>query len=65
MDADDLDPPPRAAALPPFAPRPLEAMGLDELATYIAALEAEITRAREMIAAKSDARSGAESLFKR
>lgn len=64
LEADDLGGPPPPAT-PPLIGRPLEAMGLDELATHIAALEAEIARARAMIAAKSGARAAAEDVFRR
>jgi len=40
-------------------------MGIEELETYIAELEAEIARVRIEISAKLGQRRGAESLFKR
>ena len=43
----------------------LTLMGIVELEEYIAALDAEIARARAEIAAKQRQRSGAEALFKR
>ena len=43
----------------------LTLMGIAELEEYIAALDAEIARARGEIAAKQKQRSGAEALFKR
>ena len=43
----------------------LTLMGIAELEEYIAALEAEATRARAEIAAKQRQRTGAEALFKR
>lgn len=60
MDTDDL-----------FTPKPkaqvvnLEVMGIAELEAHIAALEAEIDRARAVIAAKEKQRKGAEALFKK
>lgn len=47
------------------APKPnLEVMSVEELEDLIAELEAQIAEAREMIAAKRDARSDADSYFK-
>jgi uncharacterized small protein (DUF1192 family) len=43
----------------------LTPLSIAELDEYIAALEAEIQRVREAIAAKRRQRGGAESLFKR
>ncbi|HEY1259392.1 MAG TPA: DUF1192 domain-containing protein [Stellaceae bacterium] len=60
MDEDDLEPRRR-----PAQPRDLAPMGVAELETYIAGLEAEIARARAEIAAKLGQRRGAEALFKR
>ena len=60
MDPEDLAPLKKAAA-----PRNLEVMGVEELRAYIAGLEAEIARARAVIAAKEGHRSSAESLFRR
>jgi len=57
---DDTEP----RNLPP-KPRDLSGMGIGELEDYIAGLEAEIARAREVIAAKQAARQGADSFFKR
>ncbi len=54
-----------------FTPKPkaqvvnLEVMGVAELEAHIKALEAEIARAREAIAAKQKQRQGADALFKR
>ncbi len=42
----------------------LEVMGIAELEAYIADLEGEIARAREMIGAKTSHRGTAESFFK-
>ena len=49
----------------PRKPKDLTLLGIAELQEYIAALKAEITRARAEIAAKQNQRSGAEALFKR
>ena len=49
----------------PRKPKDLTLLGIAELQEYIAALEAEIGRARAEIAAKQKQRSGAEALFKR
>jgi uncharacterized small protein (DUF1192 family) len=46
-------------------PRDLTLLGIAELEGYIAALEAEIARARTEIAAKQKQRTGAEALFRR
>jgi len=43
----------------------LETMGIAELEAHIANLEAEIDRARAVIAAKEKQRKGAEALFKK
>lgn len=67
MDTDDLDPPraPFGLTAPAAVPlRDLEVMGLDQLADYIAGLEAEISRARDTIARKEKARDAAEAFFK-
>lgn len=49
----------------PVAVKDLSLMGIAELEAYIAALEAEIARTRDEIAAKLGKRQGAEALFKR
>lgn len=49
----------------PAKPKDLTLMGVAELEEYIAALDAEIARARREIAARHQQRSGAEALFKR
>ncbi len=59
MNPEDLEP---RRATP--APKSLDTMGVAELEAYIADLEAEIARAREVIAAKLGHRSAAEALFK-
>ncbi len=60
MDEDD-----QAARRQPSKPKDLTLMGIAELEDYIAALAAEIARARAEIAAKQTQRSGAEALFRR
>jgi len=60
MDEEELEPRRR-----PTQPRDLTLMGIEELETYIAELEAEIARVREDITAKLGQRRGAEALFKR
>ncbi|MBM3517343.1 MAG: DUF1192 domain-containing protein [Alphaproteobacteria bacterium] len=59
MDLDELEP---RAARPV---RKLEEMSLEELSERIAALEAEIARMREMMAAKNALRGAAKQLFRR
>jgi uncharacterized small protein (DUF1192 family) len=60
MDEEDLAP-----RRQPPKPKDLTLLGVAELTEYIAALEAEIARARAEIAARQKQRSGAEALFKR
>lgn len=60
MEWDDLEP---RKAKP--KPKDLQPLSIAELNDYIAELEAEIVRARGMIAAKQKDRSGAEGLFKK
>ncbi len=60
MDFEDLEP--RNKAKPK---KDLQPMSVAELDEYIAALEAEIGRARDAIAAKQKDRLGAESLFRK
>ena len=60
MFDDDLEP---RAKKP--KPKDLTLLGVTELEAYIAALEAEIGRARAEIAARQKQKSGAEALFKR
>ncbi len=60
VDTDDLFP-----VRPKVQPANLEGMGIAELKAHIAALEAEIERARAAIAAKERQRHGAEALFRR
>ncbi|MDX1710806.1 MAG: DUF1192 domain-containing protein [Rhodovibrionaceae bacterium] len=59
MDWNDLEPKKKKPA-----PKDLHVMGVEELEEYIAELEAEIARAREVIAQKQKHRSGVEGLFK-
>ncbi len=59
MDWDDLEPKNK-----PKPRKDLQPLSVEELSEYIAALEAEIARARDMIAAKQKDRLGAEGLFK-
>ena len=60
MDEEELEP-----RRKPAQPRDLTLMGIEELETYIAELEAEIVRVRSDITAKLGQRRGAEALFKR
>ncbi len=60
MDLDDLE-----AKREEPQPKNLEEMSIEALKIYIAEMEAEIARVREAIAAKEDARSGAETFFKK
>lgn len=60
MEWDDLEP---RKAKP--KPKDLQPLSVAELDDYIAELEAEIIRAREMIAVKRKERSGAEGLFRK
>ncbi|MBT3534180.1 MAG: DUF1192 domain-containing protein [Rhodospirillaceae bacterium] len=59
MDTDDLEPP----QTPPGKPD-LQMMSLEQLGDYIAEMEAEIARVREVIATKQDARGAADAVFK-
>lgn len=60
VDPDDLQPVRKQPA-----PVNLDEMSIAALHEYIAALEAEIVRARAAIQHKQAARSGAQQLFKR
>ena len=60
MDEEELEP-----RRKPRQPKDLTLMGIVELETYIAELEAEIARVRVEITAKLGQRRGAEALFKR
>ena len=59
MDEDDLVP----RNVKPV-PKNLETMSIEVLEDYIAGLEAEIGRARAVIAEKGDARNDAEGFFR-
>jgi uncharacterized small protein (DUF1192 family) len=59
MDVDDLDPRAR-----PSGPKPLDRMSVGDLEEYVAALEAEIERAKKAIAARKGHRSAADAVFK-
>lgn len=59
----DWDEPETRKAKP--KPKDLQPLSIAELTDYIGELEAEIVRARAMIAAKQQDRSGAEGLFRR
>jgi len=60
MDEEELEPRRR-----PAKPKDLTLLGIEELESYIAELEAEIARVRVEITAKLGQCSGAEALFKR
>ena len=60
MDTDDLEPVQKKPK-----PRNLEEMSIEALEEYIADLESEIARAREMIAGKRVAQSDADSVFRK
>jgi uncharacterized small protein (DUF1192 family) len=60
MDESDLEP-----RRKPVQPKDLTLLGIEELETYVAELEAEIARVRVEITAKLGQRRGAEALFKR
>lgn len=60
IDPEDLEP-----RKPKPKPRDLEGLGVSELQDYIADLEAEIARAKAVIARKQDHRSGAEAFFRK
>jgi uncharacterized small protein (DUF1192 family) len=60
MDEEELEPRRR-----PAKPKDLTLLGIEELESYIAELEAEIARVRVEITGKLGQRRGAEALFKR
>jgi len=64
MNIDDDAPRPEAP-LDALAREDLSLLSLDDLEDRIARLEAEVDRARAMLAAKSDHASTAESLFRK
>tara|TARA_B100001245_G_C22652866_1_gene320475 strand:+ start:382 stop:564 length:183 start_codon:yes stop_codon:yes gene_type:complete len=59
MDTDDLEP-----VWTPLDKPDLQTMSLEQLVEYIAEMEAEIARAKEVIAVKRDARGAADAVFK-
>jgi uncharacterized small protein (DUF1192 family) len=59
MDLDDLEPRKKKPEL-----RNLDVMSIEALNEYIGELEVEIARIRQAIAAKKEARAGADSVFK-
>ncbi|MBL6945677.1 MAG: DUF1192 domain-containing protein [Rhodospirillales bacterium] len=60
MDTDDLEP---LREVP--KPKNLEVMSIEALYEYIAELEAEILRVREMISGKEAAQVSADTFFKK
>jgi uncharacterized small protein (DUF1192 family) len=60
MDFEDLEPRKK-----PPKPRDLSSWSVDELNDYIANLQAEIGRAREMIGSKQGHRAAADAFFKK
>ena len=59
MDTDDFAP-----LWTPLDKPDLQTMSLEQLVEYIAEMEAEIARAKEVIAVKRDARGAADAVFK-
>jgi uncharacterized small protein (DUF1192 family) len=59
-DLEDLEPRKQAKK-----PRELDGFSVEELTDYIAAMEAEIARARAMIGKKRGHHQSAESIFKK
>ena len=59
MDLEDLEPRKQKPK-----PKDLEAMGVEELESYLSELAAEMERVREKIAAKKAYLEGASGLFK-
>lgn len=60
MELDDLDP-----RKMPAKPKDLSTWNLEDLEEYIARMEAEIVRARDMIKQKKGVGAAADALFKR
>ena len=60
MELEDLEPRNQTKK-----PKDLSNWSFEDLEAYIAAMEAEIVRAREVIAKKKGVASAADSLFKR
>ena len=63
MDEDEGKP--KRASGPVLDAPPLDAWSIDDMQAYIAALQAEITRAEAAIARKQSARGQADSFFRR
>jgi uncharacterized small protein (DUF1192 family) len=59
IDTDDLEPRRKKSAAPDF-----DRLSVEELHEMIEDLEAQIVKAREVIAAKTKARGAASSVFK-
>ena len=59
MDTDDLEPLRKKLEKPD-----LQVMSLEQLNDYIAELEVEITRAKQAIEVKNDAKGAANAVFK-
>jgi uncharacterized small protein (DUF1192 family) len=60
MDIEDLEPRNKQPK-----PKDLDVLGVDELANYLAELEAEAERVKAKIESKKTYLAGADSLFKR
>jgi len=60
MDMDELEPRRKPVQL-----KPLEPLSIGELEEYVSSLEAEIARAKAVIAAKQSHRAGLDGLFKK
>jgi uncharacterized small protein (DUF1192 family) len=60
MDIEDLEPRHKQPK-----PKDLDVLGVDELANYLAELEAEAERVKAKIESKKTYLAGADSLFKR
>lgn len=60
FDLDDLDPRQKKTQ-----PRNLDAMNVEDLQEYVAALKSELTRVEEKIKAKQSHAAAAASLFKK
>ena len=60
MDLEDLEPRKK-----PPKPKDLDGMGVAELESYLANLEAEAARVRAKIESKKSYRAGADAFFKR
>ena len=60
FDLEDLEPQKKT-----LKPKDISGWSVEELTEYIAALEAEIERARGVIAARQEHITGAEAVFKK